>query len=154
MTPHLVLPITLTMTGAATLINIWIARRVGQVRVAHKVSVGDGGNEALARRMRAHANFAEYTPFFLILVGLIELARGSQLWLWGVGALYIAGRILHIFGMEGRTRLRMIGILVTLVVLLGLALFALAIPYLERGKPAGITYAAAAQSWSGGTKLS
>jgi uncharacterized membrane protein YecN with MAPEG domain len=154
MTPHLVLPITLTMTGAATLLNMWIARRVGQVRIAHKVSVGDGGNEALARRMRAHANFVEYTPFFLILLALIELARGSELWLWGVGALYILGRILHVFGMEGKTRLRTIGILVTMLVLLGLAVYALVIPYLERGKVAGISYAAAAQSWSGGTKLS
>lgn len=148
MTPHLVLPITLTMTGAATLINMWIARRVGQVRIAHKVSVGDGGNEALARRMRAHANFVEYTPFFLILVGLLELARGSQLWLWAVGAVYIAARILHVFGMEGRTRLRTIGILVTMVVLFGLALYALVIPYLDRGNPAGITYAS--EAWISG----
>lgn len=154
MTPHLVLPITLTMTAAATLLNMWIARRVGQVRMAHKVSVGDGGNEALARRMRAHANFVEYTPFFLILLALIELARGSELWLWGVGVLYIVGRILHVFGMEGKNRLRTIGILVTMVVLLGLAVYALVIPYLERGKLAGISYAATLQSWSGGTKLS
>jgi uncharacterized membrane protein YecN with MAPEG domain len=154
MTPHLVLPITLTMTGAATLINMWIARRVGQMRVAHKVSVGDGGNDAVARRMRAHANFVEYTPFFLILVGLIELARGSELWLWGVGALYVLARILHVFGMEGRTRLRMAGILVTMAVLFGLAVYALVIPYLDKGRPAGISYASAAQSWSGGTKLS
>lgn len=127
----LVLPITLTLAGAATLLNVWLARRIGQVRVAAKISVGDGGNEALARRMRAQANFVEYTPFFLILLGLIELATGSPVWLWAVGALYILARLLHAFGMEGGSRLRMIGIVSTVFILLGLSVYALLIPYLH-----------------------
>ena len=72
----MILPITLTIAGAAALLNIWLARRVGQMRLTHKVSIGDGGNEALIARMRAQANFVEYTPFVLILIGLIELAEG------------------------------------------------------------------------------
>ena len=128
----MILPITLTMAGAATLINIWLARRVGQVRIAHKVSIGDGGSEALAARMRAQANFAEYTPFFLILLLLVELAVGSEFWLWIVGAVYMLGRILHPFGMEARGKpgkLRLIGIVLTLLVLLGLALYAIYLSY-------------------------
>ena len=70
----MILPITLTIAGAAALLNIWLGPRVGQMRLAHKVSIGDGGNEALIARMRAQANFVEYTPFVLILLGLIELA--------------------------------------------------------------------------------
>ena len=132
----LVLPITLTMAGAATLVNIWLARRVGQVRVAERISIGDGGNEALARRMRAQANFVEYTPFFLILLALIELAVGSALWLWAVGGVYMIGRLIHAFGMDGRTRLRTIGILTTMTVLFGLAVYALVIPYLAKPKAA------------------
>ena len=50
--------------------------------------------------MRAQANFIEYTPFVLILIGLIELAEGSQLWLWIVGVVYILARIAHGFGMD------------------------------------------------------
>jgi hypothetical protein len=134
----LVLPITLTMAGAATLVNIWLARRVGQVRVAERISIGDGGNEALARRMRAQANFVEYTPFFLILLALIELAVGSALWLWAVGGVYMIGRLIHAFGMDGRTRLRTIGILTTMTILFGLAVYALVIPYLAKPK-AGTT---------------
>jgi uncharacterized membrane protein YecN with MAPEG domain len=127
----LVLPITLTMAGAATLVNIWLANRVGRVRHAAKISVGDGGNEALARRMRAQANFVEYTPFFLILLGLIELATGSPTWLWAVGAVYILARLAHAFGMDGGTRARMIGIVTTMGILAGLAVYALVIPYLH-----------------------
>jgi hypothetical protein len=141
----MILPITLTIAGAATLLNIWIARRVGQARMAHKISIGDGGNEALTARMRAQANFVEYTPFFLILLGLIELAVGSKTWLWVVAAVYILGRIAHAFGMDrphpDKLRLRMIGIIVTFLVLLGLALYAIALPYLHR-EPARVTYAA------------
>lgn len=140
----MLLPITLTIAGAAALINIWIAWRVGKLRLAHKVSIGDGGNEGLTARMRAHANYVEYTPFFLILLGLIELARGSELWLWGAAILFILARILHVFGMDGKpgNKLRGVGIVVTMLVLLGLALYALALPYLDRGRPEPVSYAA------------
>ena len=150
----MILPITLTITGAAALLNIWLARRVGQMRMAHKISIGDGGNEALTARMRAQANFIEYTPFVLILIGLIELADGSRLWLWIVGVLYILARIAHGFGMDrprpDPLRLRMIGMMTTAIILAGLALYAIVLPYLHRA-PAAITYA---YSSSGGTKAS
>jgi uncharacterized membrane protein YecN with MAPEG domain len=142
----MILPITLTIAGAAALLNIWLARRVGQMRIAHKVSIGDGGNEALTARMRAQANFTEYTPFVLILIGLIELAEGSRLWLWIVGVVYILARIAHGFGMDRShpdpLKLRMIGIVVTALILVGLALYAIVLPYLHV-TPAPVTYAAA-----------
>ena len=148
------MPTTLTITGAAALLNIWLARRVGQMRLTHKVSIGDGGNEALIARMRAQANFIEYTPFVLILIGLIELAEGSQLWLWIVGVVYIIGRIAHGFGMDRPSpdplRLRTIGIILTAVILIWLAVYAIVLPYLHQ-VPAPITYA---ESSSGGAKLS
>jgi uncharacterized membrane protein YecN with MAPEG domain len=141
---HLVLPITLTLAGAAMLINAWIAYRVGQMRGRHKISIGDGGVEPLIARMRAHSNFVEYTPFFLILLGLIEMARGSPVWLWAVGIVFILARIAHVFGMDRPpgNRFRMIGTMVSGFVLLGLALYAITIPYLERVRPEAITYAA------------
>jgi hypothetical protein len=145
----MILPIALTIAGAAALLNIWLARRVGQMRVAHKVSIGDGGNEALIARMRAQANFVEYTPFVLILIGLIELAEGSKLWLWIVGGVYILGRIAHGFGMDRRSgdplKLRTVGVIVTALILLGLALYAIALPYLHK-EPARVTYAEASYS--------
>lgn len=150
----MILPITLTITGAAALLNIWLARRVGQMRLTHKVSIGDGGNEALIARMRAQANFIEYTPFVLILIGLIELAEGSQLWLWIVGVAYILARIAHGFGMDrprpDPLRLRTIGIILTALILFGLALYAIILPYWHR-PAATVTYA---YSSSGGTKAS
>lgn len=123
------LEITLIIAAAAALLNIWLAVRVGRVRTAAKVSVGDGGNEMLTRRMRAHANYTEYTPFFLILLALVELAWGANIWLWGAAILYILGRIAHGFGMDGIDKLRAFGTISTLLVLLGLAIYALVIAY-------------------------
>lgn len=123
------LEITLIFAAAAALINLWLSIRVGQVRTSQKVSVGDGGNEMVTRRMRAHANFVEYTPFFLILLGLTELAWGTNIWLWGAAIVFILGRIAHPFGMDGNGKLRMFGILSTMLVLLGLAIYALFIAY-------------------------
>jgi uncharacterized membrane protein YecN with MAPEG domain len=144
----IVLPITLSIAGAAALINIWIAMRVSALRRRHNVLIGDGGNEALAARMRAHSNFAEYTPFFLILLGVVELAEGSGILLWVVAILFVIGRILHVFGMDRRTvnSLRMAGIGLTMLSLLGLAVYAIALPYLKRMRGPEVFYAQALQA--------
>jgi uncharacterized membrane protein YecN with MAPEG domain len=96
----MVLPITLTLAGAAALLNIWLAARVSRMRAALKVSIGDGGVEPLVRRMRAHANYAENMPIVLILIGLIELAGGDARILWAAGIIFILARICHGFGMD------------------------------------------------------
>ena len=128
----MILPITLTVAGAAALINIWLGWRVGQKRISQKVSIGDGGDPSVVCRMRAHANFAEYTPFVVILIGLIELADGTSLWLWAVASLYLLARVAHAFGMDvqppARSKLRGAGILITMLTLLGLGLYAIALP--------------------------
>ncbi len=130
----MVLPIALTIAGAAALINIWLMIRVGQVRASEKVSVGDGGNDKVIRRMRAHSNYIETAPFVLILIGLIEMSSGagvSPFWLWIVGGLYLLGRVAHGVGMDDGKfgKGRMIGTLVTMLTLLGLGIYAISTPY-------------------------
>jgi uncharacterized membrane protein YecN with MAPEG domain len=147
------LPITLTIAGAAALINIWLALRISHVRRLNHVSIGHGGNEALETRMRSHANFVEYTPLFLILLGLVEAARGPQTWLWIAAILFMLARLAHPFGMErpAPNALRMGSVAITWLCLLGLAVYALVLPYLERSRPAPISYAT---SPAEGAKLS
>jgi uncharacterized protein len=121
------LPITLTMAAGAALVNIWLMVRCGQARTKGKVSIGDGGDEFLIRRMRAHSNFVESTPFFLILLAALEATKGSPNWLWYVGIAFIFGRLAHGLGMDGGTfeKGRMVGTLITFVTLIGLAGYAL-----------------------------
>lgn len=123
----LALPVTLTIAAGAAIVNIWLMIRCGQARTKGGVSIGDGGDEFLIRRMRAHANFVESAPFVLILIAALEATAGTSGWLWGLGIVFIVGRLAHGLGMDGGTfgKGRMVGTLITFVVLVGLAGWAL-----------------------------
>ena len=101
--------------------------RIGRVRHAAKIGIGDGGNEALVRRMRAQANFIEQTPLTLILFALVEAAGRGGLWLAPLGAAFMLGRVAHAFGMEenGFKRGRSIGMLTSMLTQLALVVVAL-----------------------------
>jgi len=127
----IILPITLTVAGAAAILHIWLSVRVSRLRRPLQIGVGDGGNEVLARRMRAHGNYAENMPLFLILLGFVELAAGGNLWLWGAAILFILARIAHAFGMDrpGANPLRVGGISLSWLVLLGLGAYSIFLAY-------------------------
>jgi uncharacterized membrane protein YecN with MAPEG domain len=127
----MILPITLTLTGAAAILLIWLASRVSRVRRQFRIGLGDGGNEALLRRIRAHGNYVENMPIVLILIGLLELAGGDRRILWAAGIAFILGRIAHAFGMDqpSPSRLRMIGMGLNALILVGLAGWALSFAY-------------------------
>lgn len=126
----MLLPVTLTAAAAAATLAIWLSIRVGQVRGSEKVSIGDGGNDKVIRRMRAHANFVENTPIVLILIAAIEMTGKGGNWLAYAAGIYMLGRIAHGLGMDdGRFgKGRMIGTLITMLTLLGLAVVATLIP--------------------------
>lgn len=125
------LSITLTIAAAAALINMWLMIRCGQARTSEKVSIGDGGNEFLIRRMRAHANFIESAPIVLVLIAALELTSGTSNWLWIVGIAFIIGRLLHALGMDGGAlgKGRTVGTILSMLTLLGLAVMALVTVY-------------------------
>jgi uncharacterized protein len=121
----ILLPVTLITAAAMALINVWLTLRIGRTRGSSGVSLGDGGDETLVRRMRAQANLVENAPFFLILLGLVELARGTSLALWAIGALFVVGRLVHVLGMDGMKHGRTIGSSLTALLLLVLAIWAI-----------------------------
>ncbi len=122
----MLLPITLSLAAALVVINLWLAMRVAQVRLKEKTMIGDGGHALLTARMRAHANFIEYVPLILILVGLIEAGGGNARGLWAVAAVTVVARILHPLGMDRQTSnpLRGGAFLATALVLVALAIWA------------------------------
>lgn len=130
----MILPISLTAAAAAAFINFWLGIRIGQVRTSEKVSIGDGGNDKVIRRMRAQANFVEFTPFVLILIILLELAIGTSPWLWAAMAVYMLARIAHAFGMDGVARARPVGITLTLLIMTSLAGYAVYVARSSDGK--------------------
>ena len=123
---NMILPVTLTAAASAAIINLWLAIRVGQMRGVTKTIHGDDGGGPLTRRMRAQLNFVENTPFVLMLVAAIEISGRGNPWLTWVVGIYMLGRVAHGIGMdgEGPTKARMIGVMVTMLTLLGLAVVA------------------------------
>ena len=96
------LPVTLAAAASLGTINLWLGLRIFRMRLRDNVLIGDGGEDVLARRMRAHANLVEYAPFVPALMALIELARGSSLTLGVTVAIVVVARIAHLIGMDLR----------------------------------------------------
>ncbi len=88
--------ITLLYGGALALWFLVLSIRVIQGRSGKGgPSLGDGGDAMMQRRIRAHANFAEYVPLTLILIGFLE-ASGTAAWIvHGLGASLLVGRLMH-----------------------------------------------------------
>jgi len=58
-------------------------------------SLGDGGNPLMLRLIRGHANFAEYVPLIVVMMGLLELGHTSVYLLHALGITLLVGRLLH-----------------------------------------------------------
>jgi uncharacterized membrane protein YecN with MAPEG domain len=59
------------------------------------ISLGDGGNPAMLRRIRGHANFAEYVPLILLMMAMLELSKFSIYLLHALGITLLVARLLH-----------------------------------------------------------
>ncbi len=72
--------ITPLYAALAAVILIVLSLRVIGARRSRRVAIGDGADEDLARRIRAHGNFTEYAPLALVLILLLELG-GAPAWI-------------------------------------------------------------------------
>ncbi len=94
------MPITAIYAGLLTLLLLYLSVRVIGVRRAGKVEIGDGDNHQLLRRIRVHANFVEYTPYALILIGLLESMKAPGMLLHVLGATLLVGRVSHAYALS------------------------------------------------------
>ena len=86
--------ITLLYAGLLSLWLLVLSARVIAIR-SQGISLGDGGNPVLLRRIRAHGNFAEYVPMILVMMGFLEINHLSALWIHVFGTTLVIGRLLH-----------------------------------------------------------
>ena len=104
--------VTLLYAGLLGLMAIAIAIPAGRLRSITGISVGDGGNPDLVLAMRRHANFVEWVPIALILIGLLEMNGVSANAIHGLGGGLVVFRVCHAFGLKSddmKTPLRGIG---------------------------------------------
>jgi uncharacterized membrane protein YecN with MAPEG domain len=97
-------------------------------RVRFKVDTGDGGKPALAQAIRAHANFAEHTPFALLLIALAEAGGAHPGMIHGLGAALVVARLASAAGLSrslGVTAGRQSGAGLTIVIIVATSLLIL-----------------------------
>lgn len=86
--------------GLNILLKLGLAFRVIFIRRNQAIGIGDGGDKAMQRAIRAHANATEYMP--LAMIGLIALSGvGYPIWaIHALGLLFTIGRGLHAYGLS------------------------------------------------------
>ena len=91
--------ITSLYTALLALIFIALSVNVVRSRQMFKVALSDGNKDVMKQRIRAQGNFAEYTPLFLIMLGVAEYNRLPGYAIHILGVLFITGRILHAYSL-------------------------------------------------------
>ncbi|MGZ8239642.1 MAG: MAPEG family protein, partial [Methylobacter sp.] len=90
--------ITAIYASLSALLIVRLSLSVIKLRRKNRVSVGDGGNEALQLAIRAHSNAVEYIPIALMLLLMLELNGAPKILIHILGATLLTGRILHAMG--------------------------------------------------------
>ncbi|MES0809821.1 MAPEG family protein [Roseibium sp. SCPC15] len=108
--------VTPIFASLLALLYMVLTVRVIKARGTEHIGLGDQGNERLLRRMRAHSNCAEYVPFALLLILMLELMGGTNWLLYGLGFTLLIGRIGHAYGFSHEpeiSNLRVAGMILT-----------------------------------------
>ncbi len=112
--------ITALTAAAFGLVYIVLTLRVGLMRASTGIPIGVGKDSVLRRRVRAHANFAEYVPLVLILLMLVEGADAPAYLVVGAASVFLTARMMHAIGLsvtDGNSVGRGVGAMGTLLVL-------------------------------------
>ncbi len=108
-------------------LSVWVIAARFKLGILH----GDGGVEAMNRRMRAHGNFAEFVPLILLVAGLFEASGGSRATVRALLIVLTIARVMHPFGMVARPNsvqqyaFRATSVMATLAVLIAAAILLL-----------------------------
>ena len=86
---------TLIFAAIFGILHVIFTLRVGGYRFKSKISLGDGGDNELRNRIRAHGNFTENVPIALLLLLLNDLIGTSDRTLMILGSVLLVSRLLH-----------------------------------------------------------
>ena len=109
---------TSASTACLMLIQVALMFSVIKSRGDLNIFIGHGDNAMLERKIRAHGNFIENVPTFLIGLLLLELMIGSGLLVLVLGAVVVIARLSHAIALianSGVTAGRLIGTLGTVI---------------------------------------
>ena len=127
-------PVTAFVAAICALLLLLTAIDTVRQRVRAQAAFGDAGDAKLISASRSHGNLAEHAPIVILLLAFLELSHAWHMGLMAVGALFLFGRVLHIWGLylPASTKPplpRSLGVIITwltLAVLSGWTLYVLA----------------------------
>jgi len=106
--------ISIIFTSVCLILYLLLSVNAAMTRRRSGLAIGEKDNENLARAVRAHGNFSEYTPLFLISFVLLESVQASSNYLILVGLFFLLGRIFHAYSMFSKKELfRALGMILT-----------------------------------------
>jgi len=110
--------------GLLALLFVVLSVRTLRMRRRLRIAIGDGSDQQMLRAMRVHSNFAEYVPFSLLLLYLVEETGASPAYMHALGAALLIGRLLHAIGVsqvDEKYGFRIAGMALTFTVLIAAA---------------------------------
>lgn len=117
--------ITALYAGLLALIFLALSLRVVARRRAEKINLGDGEDRTMLWRIRAQANFSEYVPLLVILLGMLEYNGVSSAIIHALGTALVIARAMHGYSLSVNPKFffgRFWGTVLTFVLLLGMGL--------------------------------
>lgn len=123
--------ITATYLAVLALLFAALGLRVIQLRRRNRTGFGDGDNAELRAAIRCHANFAEYVPVIVLMVGVLEASGAPHATIHLLMAALLLARLLHPIGMHAAPGTlpfnlgRVAGMAITVTVLIASALLIL-----------------------------
>jgi uncharacterized protein len=91
--------VTPLYAGVLALWFVILSVRVVNLR-RRGMSFGDDGEIGVIRIVRAQANFAEYVPLALLLMGFLEVNHYSIYLLHALGVMLVVARLFHGFALS------------------------------------------------------
>jgi uncharacterized membrane protein YecN with MAPEG domain len=117
------MPVTALYTSILTILAFVLAQHVIKTRARTTIPLGDRGDDRLLEASRRQMNFVENVPLTVILMLLAEAGGAAATHLHIAGAVLVAARIVHPFGISvdrAAHPLRIGGAVTTNLVQLGL----------------------------------
>ena len=92
-------PVTAFVAAICALLLLLTAIDTVRQRIRAQAAFGDAGDAKLISASRSHGNLAEHAPIVILLLAFLELAHAWHIGLMAIGALFLFGRVLHIWGL-------------------------------------------------------
>lgn len=93
-------PVTAFVAAICALLLLITAIDTVRQRIRAQAAFGDAGDAKLISASRSHGNLAEHAPIVILLLAFLELAHAWHMGLMAIGAVFLFGRVMHIFGLH------------------------------------------------------